>query len=120
MLDKLLPIGFSKNAISWYESYLAEHHFTVEVANWVSKFGNSSCSVPQGPILHLLLFFIYVNDMSQAVECNLYLYADDSFFLFEHKNVTKIKKQLIKDFSNISDWFVDYKLSIHFGEDKTK
>ena len=58
--------------------------------------------------------------MSQAVECNLYLYADDSFFLFEHKNVTKIKKQLIKDFSNISDWFVDYKLSIHFGEDKTK
>ena len=33
MFDKLLPIGFSKNAISWYESYLAEHHFTVEVAN---------------------------------------------------------------------------------------
>ena len=33
MFDKLLPIGFSKNAISWYESYLAEHHFNVEVAN---------------------------------------------------------------------------------------
>ena len=37
LLDKLLPIGFSKNTISWCESYLAEHHFTVEVANRVSQ-----------------------------------------------------------------------------------
>ena len=58
--------------------------------------------------------------MSQAVECDLYLYADDSCLLFQHKNVTEIKKQLTKDFSNICDWFVDNKLSIHFGEDKTK
>ena len=33
LLDKLLPIGFSKNAINWYESSLAERHFTGEVAN---------------------------------------------------------------------------------------
>ena len=120
LLDKLLPIGFSKNTISWYESYLAERHFTVEVANRVSKFSKISCGVPQGSILGPLLFLIYVNDMSQAVECDLYLYADDSCLLFQHKNVTEIKKQLTKDFSNICDWFVDNKLSIHFGEDKTK
>ena len=36
LLYKPLPIGFSKNTISWYESYLAERHFTVEVANRVS------------------------------------------------------------------------------------
>ena len=33
LLDKLLLIGFSKNTISLYESYLAEHHFTVKVEN---------------------------------------------------------------------------------------
>ena len=48
LLDKLLPIRFSKNTISWYESYLAERHFTVEVANWVSTFANISCGVLQG------------------------------------------------------------------------
>ena len=32
----------------------------------------------------------------------------------------KQKKQLTKDFSNICHWFVDIKLSIHFGVDKTK
>ena len=38
----------------------------------------------------------------------------------QHRDVNKIKKQLNKDFENVSDWFVDNKLSIHFGEDKTK
>ena len=55
--------------------------------------------------------FDYVNDMS---------HADDSCLLFQHKNVTEIKKQLTKDCSNICDWFVDNKLSIHSGEEKTK
>ena len=38
----------------------------------------------------------------------------------QHRDVNKIKKQLNKDFENVSDWFVDNKLSIHFKEDKTK
>ena len=60
------------------------------------------------------------NDLSQAVECVLYLYADDSCLLLQHKSATEIKKQLTKDFSNICDWFVDNKLSIPFGENKIK
>ena len=92
LLEKLLSIGFSKNTISWYESYLVGRHFTVEVANRFSKFGNILCGVPQGSILGPLLLLIYINDMSQAAECNLYLYAHDSFLLFQHKNVTEIKK----------------------------
>ena len=58
--------------------------------------------------------------MSQAVECHLYLYVNDLCLLFQHKNVTDIKNQSTKDFSNICDWFVNHKLSIHFGEDQTK
>ena len=91
LLDKLLPIGLPKNAISWLESYLTERHFTVEIANRVLKFPNISYSAPQVSILGPLLCSVYINDMSQTVECNLYLYADDSCLLFQHKNVTKKK-----------------------------
>ena len=120
LLDKLLPIGFSNNTISWYESYLAERHFTVEVANRVSKFSKNSCDVPQGSVLGPHLFLIYVNDMSQAVECDLYLYADDSCMFFEHKNVTEIKKQTSEKISAISViGFLGNKVSINFGEDIT-
>ena len=52
-----------------YKSHLAEHHFTVEVASWVSKFTNISCSVTQDSILGaLLLLLICVDDMSQTVK----------------------------------------------------
>ena len=103
VLDKLLPIGFSKNTIGWYESYLAERHFTVEVANQISKFANISYGVPQGSILGPLLLLIHVSDMNHAVECDMYLYADDSCFLFQYKSAIEIKKQLTKDFSSTYD-----------------
>ena len=46
--------------------------------------------------------------------------ADDSCLVFEGENINEIENQLNKDFNSICDWFVDNKLSIHFGEDKTK
>ena len=58
--------------------------------------------------------------MKQAVECDLFLYADDSCLVYQHKDVSKIGQVLNKNFSNIRDWFVNNKLSIHFGADKTK
>ena len=103
----------------WYKSYLSEHYYTAEVANWISKFRNILCGVQQGSILDPLLFLICVNNMNQAVKCDLYLYADNSCFIFQHKEVTETKKKLTKDFSNICDWFVDFvdnELIIHFGE----
>ena len=51
---------------------------------------------------------------------NLFLYADDSCFVFQGKDAIEIEKQLNEDFTNICEWFVDNRLSIHFGEDKTK
>ena len=48
--------------------------------------------------------------MSRAVKYDLFLYADD----------TGLVCQLNEDFCNICNWFVDNKLSIQFGEDKTR
>ena len=58
--------------------------------------------------------------MPQAVVSDLLLYADDTCIVCQHENVTEIEKQLLKDFSSLCDWFVDNKLSVHFGQDKTK
>ena len=41
-------------------------------------------------------------------------------FFFRGKDVIEIEKQLNEDFTNICKWFVDNRLSIHLGEDKTK
>ena len=67
-----------------------------------------------------LLFLIYVKDMPQAVKSNLFLYADNSCLVFHENDITEIEKQLNGDFTNVSNWFADNRLSIHFGEAKTK
>ena len=58
--------------------------------------------------------------MVQAVNWELLLYANDTGLAFQHKGINIIEQQLNRNFSNICDWFVDNKLSIHFGEYKTK
>ena len=110
LLQKLYAIGFSKHTVNCFQSYLSNISFLVNLGN------NVSCGVPQGSILGPLLFLIHVNDMSQAV----FLYADDTCLVCQHKDINKIENQLNEDFCNISDWVVDDKLSIHFGQDKTK
>ena len=92
----------------------------VETENKLSDFGKISCGVPQCSILEPLLVLIYVNDMPRTVKLNLLLYADDSCLMYQHKDIAIIEKILNEDFENICDWFVDNKLSIHFGDDKTK
>ena len=58
--------------------------------------------------------------MPESVSSDLFLYADDSCLVFQHKDLKEIEKQLNKDFAELCDWFVENKLSIHFGDDKTK
>ena len=41
--------------------------------------------------------------MPQAVESTLLLYADDSYILYQHKEVDEVEKQPNKEFQNICD-----------------
>ena len=58
--------------------------------------------------------------MLQAVKLNLLLYFDDSCLMYQHDDIAEIEKMLNKDFENNCDWFIDNKVSIHFGDDKIK
>ena len=99
---------------------MSNRKFKVHVKNAFSEPGNLLCGVPQGYILGPLLFLLYVNDMPQAVDCELLLYAEDTCLIFQQRDITEIETALNKNFIMLCDWFVDNKLSIHFGEDKTK
>ena len=103
-LKKIRYLGFSDSAINWFRSYLESRTFSVQVEDSLSDPGNLKCGVPQGSILGPLLFLLYVNDMSQAVKCDLLLYADDSCLLCEGKDINKIENKLNIDFNMLCDW----------------
>ena len=71
--------------------------------------------------LQPLLSLKDINDLPQALrETASDLYADDTCIYYQHKEIQKIETTLNKEFLSACDWLIDNKLSIHFGEDKTK
>ena len=78
LLQKLYAIGFSKHTVNWFQSYLFNKLFLVNLGNNFSQPTSVSCGLPQSSILGPLLFLIYVNDMSQAAKYDLFLYVDDT------------------------------------------
>ena len=92
----------------------------VNVGNSYSEQEKLKCGVPQGSILGPLMFLIYINDMAQAVDCDLYLFADDACLVYTGTDIKAIEYNLDKNFNSLCDWLVENKLSIHFGGDKTK
>ena len=120
LLKKMKFMGFADSTISWFRSYLTNRLFLVNIRDTLSDPCVISCGVPQGSILGPLLFLLYVNDMPQAVQSDLLLYADDTCLVYSEKNVLNIEKQLNNDFNSLCDWFEDNKLSIHFGQEKNQ
>ena len=57
---------------------LSNRKFTVNLENFFFEILRISCNVLRRSILGPLLLLICVNDMSAAVECNLFLYVDDT------------------------------------------
>ena len=116
LLNKLGYLGLSDDVVHWFKSYLTKRLNYVQIEDKLSTSSVVTCGVPQGSILGPLLFLIYVNDMSQAVNCELLLYADDSCLIFSDRDIKNLETSLNINFSSLCNWFVDNKLSIHLGK----
>ena len=58
LINKMEFLGFSKNVILWFQSYLSKRKFKVNLNKTFSEPGNLLCGVPQGSILGPLLFLL--------------------------------------------------------------
>lgn len=71
--------------------------------------------VPQGSILELVLFLLYINDIPQPLtNSHIHLYADNTSIFYQHEEVKGIENVLNKKSVNVCEWFLDN----HFGVDK--
>ena len=88
----------------------------VDVEGTLSSPLKLTCEVPQGSILVPLFFLLYVNNMPSAIDCNLFLFADDSAILVSHKEKSEEERLLSVELLNLSSWLTNNKLSLHHGK----
>ena len=109
LLERLGCLGFPESAIKWHQSYLANRTFSVNVDKEVSEAVTLTCGVSQGSILGPLILCMYVNDMLQAVDCDLILYAGDFVLFSQGKNIASVEENLNRNFNSLCNWFLENK-----------
>ena len=67
LIDKLWIYNIDEKALSWLTSYLEYRTQFVTIGRARSRMGRVSIGVPQGSVLGPLLYSIYTNEMSEAV-----------------------------------------------------
>lgn len=120
LIPKLFDYRLIIDFCYWFRSCLSGKKLCVNVNDKYWTYIDSRCGVLEGFLLGQMLFLLYINDTLQTVDCDLFLNTDDACFLYRRKGLKRIKKEIVQNFPKKCHWFVDNKLSISFGEDKTK
>jgi hypothetical protein len=87
LLYKLSRWEFSGNFIKLVSSFLSERKFRFSVEHEMSTLRYMDADVPQGSILSLTLYNLYINDIPQAIGGHLALFADDTFLYTTDRKV---------------------------------
>ena len=78
LLIKLRHLGINDKVLTWIESFLSDRRQRVIVRGEASAWKAVRSGVPQGSVLGPVLFLMYVNDLSDGINSNIRLFADDA------------------------------------------
>ena len=118
LIFKLKANGVEGKMLNLIESFLNERYQRVVLNGQHSEWEEIKAGVPQGSILGPLLFLIYINDLSENLESDVKLFADDtSIFSIVHDNDLSTRV-LDNDLMKIQEWAYQWKMS--FNPDATK
>ena len=90
LLMKIEKLGITGNLLKWIKDFLTNRQQRVLINGISSEWTEVSSGVPQGSVLGLLLFILYVNDLPSEVSSFWKLFADDA--------------KLYKDLQNLEDF----------------
>ena len=94
LIPKLNQYGILENLLCLIKCFLKNRKQRVVLNGQTSSWTNVLAGVPQGSILGLLFFLIYINDLSDDLSSNPKLFADDnSPFSVEHDKTTSAKER---------------------------
>ena len=102
LLYKLRRMGICGKYFGLIDSFLSDRFQRVLLNSQTSKWSQIKAGVPQGSILGLLLFLVYINDLPEGLTSNVKLFADDTSILSVVRDSSSSSLSLNEDLSKIS------------------
>ena len=118
LLRKLEHYGIRGIAKDWLSSYLTGRKQYVEFMDSKSDQSTIECGVPQGSILGPLLYLIYVNDIANCSESDIYSFADDTTLVINKQNIATLYQCANTEINNLYTWFCANRLSLNAQKTK--
>ena len=114
ILDKLFAYGVRGIPYNFFKSFLSNRTQKVFVNNsFSSSAKNITLGVPQGSVLGVLFFLIYINDLPLCSNFLTLIYADDSTFLMSDCNDKDLEAKVTTELSTLNEWFAANKFSLN-------
>ena len=114
LLDKLHHYGIRGKMNDWFKSYLQGRKQIVSVNGVDSDLRALKHGVPQGSVLGLLLFLIYINDLNTCISnSKVYHFADDTNLLHINSCINKLQKNINYDLKRLTNWLDANKISLN-------
>ena len=111
-------IGFRGHGSQYFRYYLSERRQCTQVGDYKSEECPITKGVPQGSILGPVLFCLYINDIVQAVDVEVVLFADDAAFIIIAKTLEELYGKTKKLFSDLSKYLAANKLIPNLNKSK--
>ena len=106
LIDKLAAYGFDYDTLVFIQSYLSERQQRTKVNNAYNTYSDILHGLPQGSILGLLLFNIYISDMFYDIDnYDIASYADDNTAYTSDFNLEEVIQKLKVITNNLFEWF---------------
>lgn len=119
LLEKLERIGVKDVELKWFESYLCDRKQCTKFKNKFSNELNVEIGLPQGTALSVILFLIYIDDITEIkLNGQIVLFADDTVLFVKDSSIEKSIEKVNNDLEKIQEYMNINKLKIN--KKKTK
>ena len=112
LLHKLNYYGISGPTLYWIKSFLSDRTQHVSINGSHSALANVTSGVPQGSVLGPVLFLLYINYITNQIQSNIRLFADDSIVYREFRSPAD-HQILQTDIQMLTDWSKKWQMNFN-------
>ena len=117
LINKLKSYRISDQTCLWIRNFLSNRKQRVEVNGELSQWHNVTSGIPQGSVLGPILFVVFINDLPDCVDSEVFMFADDTKLYRTIAHQSDIQT-VQNDINNLFNWSEKWLLCFHLDKCK--